>query len=146
MARLAERDQGPRLRATSTAQFAAEAPAINTIAEIKGTEKPNEYVVLSAHFDSWDGGSGATDNGTGTVIVMEAARILKAVYPNPKRTIIVGHWNSEEQGLNGSAAFAADHPETLIVVTADHETGGLALGEVTSPDGNRRLSAVCWAK
>jgi hypothetical protein len=130
VARLAERNQGPRLRATSTAQFTGEAQAINTIAEIKGTEKPNEYVVLSAHFDSWDGGSGATDNGTGTVIMMEAARILKAVYPNPKRTIVVGHWNSEEQGLNGSAAFAADHPDVVNGMQAlfnqDNGTGRIA--------------------
>jgi hypothetical protein len=69
--------------------------------------------MFSAHFDSWDGASGATDNGTGTLMMMEAMRILKKVYPNPKRTILVGHWNSEEQGLNGSRAFAEDHPEVL---------------------------------
>jgi Zn-dependent M28 family amino/carboxypeptidase len=83
--------------------------------------------VLSAHFDTWDGSSGATDNGTGTVIMMEAMRILKAVYPNPKRTIVVGHWNSEEQGLNGSGAFAADHPEVIkgaqAVFNQDNGTG-----------------------
>ena len=65
---------------------------------IKGTEKPDEYVMLSAHFDSWDGSSGATDNGTGTLMAMEAMRILKQAYPHPKRTIMVGHWASEEQG------------------------------------------------
>ena len=85
----------------------------NTIAEIKGTEKPDEYVLLSAHFDSWDGGTGATDNGTGTLVMMEAMRLLKKFYPNPKRTIIVGHWGSEEQGLNGSKSFAEDHPEIM---------------------------------
>ena len=77
---------------------------------IKGTEKPNEYIVLSAHFDSWDGASGATDNGTGTITMMEAMRILKKVYPNPKRTIIVGHWGSEEQGLNGSRGLRRGSP------------------------------------
>jgi hypothetical protein len=70
-------------------------------------------VILSAHFDSWDGSSGATDNGTGTLMAMEAMRILKQVYPNPRRTILVGHWASEEQGLNGSRAFANDHPEVM---------------------------------
>ncbi|HRP18649.1 MAG TPA: M20/M25/M40 family metallo-hydrolase, partial [Ginsengibacter sp.] len=88
-------------------------PTFNTIGEIKGTEKPNEYVLLSAHFDSWDGGTGATDNGTGTLTMMEAMRLLKKYYPNPKRTILVGHWGSEEQGLNGSRAFAEDHPEIM---------------------------------
>jgi hypothetical protein len=88
-------------------------PSFNTIAEIKGTEKPDEYVMLSAHFDSWDGGQGATDNGTGTLTMMEAMRMLKLFYPNPKRTILVGHWGSEEQGLNGSRAFVEDHPEIV---------------------------------
>ncbi|NCD70219.1 M20/M25/M40 family metallo-hydrolase [Mucilaginibacter agri] len=85
----------------------------NTIAEIKGTEKPDEYVMLSAHFDSWDGGTGATDNGTGTLTMMEAMRLLKKFYPHPKRTILVGHWGSEEEGLNGSRAFVEDHPEIV---------------------------------
>lgn len=88
-------------------------PTFNTIAQIKGTEKPNEYVLLSAHFDSWDGATGATDNGTGTLVMMEAMRLLKKFYPNPKRTILVGHWGSEEQGLNGSRAFVQDHPEIV---------------------------------
>jgi carboxypeptidase Q len=88
-------------------------PTFNTIAEIKGSEKPNEYVMLSAHFDSWDGGTGATDNGTGTLTMMEAMRLLKKFYPHPKRTILVGHWGSEEEGLNGSRAFVEDHPEIV---------------------------------
>ena len=54
--------------------------------------------MLSAHLDSWDAGSGATDNGTGTITMLEAMRILKTVYPHPKRTILVGHWSGEEQG------------------------------------------------
>jgi Zn-dependent M28 family amino/carboxypeptidase len=88
-------------------------PVFNTIAEIRGAERPDEYVMMSAHFDSWDGASGATDNGTGTVTMLEAMRILRQVYPNPKRTILVGHWSGEEQGLIGSRAFAADHPEVV---------------------------------
>ena len=58
-------------------------------------------------------GSGATDNGTGTITMLEAMRILRQVYPKPKRTIVVGHWSGEEQGLVGSRAFAADHPEIV---------------------------------
>ncbi|MEO5800463.1 MAG: M20/M25/M40 family metallo-hydrolase [Gemmatimonadales bacterium] len=111
--RLAENKMKPRLRLDLDAKLLGEVPAFNTIATIKGSEKPDEYVVLSAHFDSWDGSSGATDNGTGTLMAMEAMRILKQVYPHPKRTIIVGHWASEEQGLNGSRAFATDHPEVM---------------------------------
>jgi hypothetical protein len=125
--RLAENGQSPRVRVTAESEVTGEVPALNTIAEIRGSQLPNEYILLSAHFDSWDGGSGATDNGTGTVTMMEAMRILKAVYPNPKRTIIVGHWNSEEQGLNGSRAFAADHPDVVAglqaVFNQDNGTG-----------------------
>ena len=111
--RLADNDQSPKLRLRADARFTGERPTFNTIATIPGTEKPNEYVMLSAHFDSWDGGSGATDNASGTVLMMEVMRILKKIYPNPKRTILVGHWGGEEQGLNGSRAFAADHPEIV---------------------------------
>ena len=125
--RLAEQHQGPRLRLNATADFLGEQPVANVIAEIKGSTSPNEYIVLSAHYDSWDGGSGATDNGTGTITMLEALRILKKFYPNPKRTIIVGHWGGEEQGLNGSRAFVEDHPEVVKGVYAgwnqDNGTG-----------------------
>jgi carboxypeptidase Q len=113
LARLAEHHQHPRLRVNAQAEFLGEVPVYNVIAELRGRELPDEYVILSAHFDSWDGGSGATDNGTGTITMMEAMRILKAVYPNPRRTILVGHWSGEEQGLVGSRAFVADHPEIV---------------------------------
>ncbi|MGZ8411749.1 MAG: M20/M25/M40 family metallo-hydrolase [Gemmatirosa sp.] len=111
--RLADRGQGPVVRVRADAQFTGEVPTFNTVATIRGTEKPDEYVVLSAHLDSWDAGSGATDNATGTVIMAEAMRILAKAYPRPKRTIVVGHWTSEEQGLNGSRAYVEDHPEVV---------------------------------
>ncbi|HVZ78307.1 MAG TPA: M28 family peptidase [Gemmatimonadaceae bacterium] len=125
--RLAEHNQHPRLRVHADAEFEGTKPVFNTIAVIPGTEKPDEYVMLSAHFDSWDGGSGATDNGTGTITMLEAMRILKQVYPHPKRTIIVGHWGGEEEGLIGSTAFAADHPEIVkglqVLLNQDNGTG-----------------------
>jgi hypothetical protein len=125
--RLAEAGQGPVLRITAEAQFLEDSPTFNTIATIPGTERPNEYVLLSAHFDSWDSSSGATDNGTGTITMMEAMRILKLAYPQPKRTILVGHWSGEEQGLNGSRAFAKDHPEIVeglqVLLNQDNGTG-----------------------
>jgi carboxypeptidase Q len=111
--RLAANHQGPRLRVEAQAQDLGQVPVFNTIAEIRGSEKPDEYIVLSAHLDSWDGAQGATDNGTGTVIMLEAMRLLKNAYPHPKRTIIVGHWGAEEEGLIGSRAYAADHPEVV---------------------------------
>lgn len=111
--RLAEFGSKPKVKLVAESKDLGKVPTFNTIATIPGTEKPDEYVILSAHYDSWDGGTGATDNGTGSITMLEAARILKEVYPNPKRTIIVGLWGSEEQGLNGSGAYAADHPEVV---------------------------------
>jgi hypothetical protein len=113
VARLAERGQSPRIRLDAQAEFLGDVPAFNVVGRIPGTELPNEYVLLSAHLDSWDGASGATDNGTGTIMMMEAMRILRQTYPNPRRTILVGHWGGEEQGLIGSTAFAADNPEVI---------------------------------
>lgn len=125
--RLVEYGNNPKIKIVAESKDLGIADTYNTLAEIKGTEIPNEYVVLSAHFDSWDGGTGATDNGTGTIVMMEAMRILKKVYPNPKRTILVGHWGSEEQGLNGSRAFVEDHPEIVqniqAVFNQDNGTG-----------------------
>lgn len=111
--RMAENGDAPVLRAVAESRELGRVPTFNTIATIPGTEKPEEFIVLSAHFDSWDGGTGATDNGTGTLTMMEAARILKKVYPNPKRTIVIGLWGSEEQGLNGSRAYVEDHPDVV---------------------------------
>ncbi|UEG52235.1 M20/M25/M40 family metallo-hydrolase [Mucilaginibacter daejeonensis] len=111
--RLTESGMKPKISIHTESKELGVVPTYNTIAEVKGSSKANEYVMLSAHFDSWDGGTGATDNGTGTLTMMEAMRILKKVYPKPKRTILVGHWGSEEQGLNGSRAFVEDHPEIV---------------------------------
>jgi carboxypeptidase Q len=111
--RTTERNQGTRVRMNLDGELLGEQPIYNTIATVRGSQFPNEYVMLSAHFDSWDGASGATDNGTGTLVMLEAMRILRQAYPDPKRTIIVGHWTAEEHGLVGSRAFAEDHPEVV---------------------------------
>jgi carboxypeptidase Q len=125
--RLVENRQGPVIEVIVESQPLGEVPVFNVVGEIKGSQLPNEYVMLSAHFDSWDGGSGATDNGTGTITMMEAMRILKTVYPNPRRTILVGHWSGEEQGLNGSRGYVHDHPEIVTGLQAlfnqDNGTG-----------------------
>jgi hypothetical protein len=128
--RLTESGAKPRITLNLDAQLLGEQPVYNTVAMIRGSEKPDEYVVLSAHFDSWDGSSGATDNGTGTITMLEAMRILKQVYPKPKRTILVGHWIGEEEGEVGSRAFTEDHPEVLKGLQAlfnqDNGTGRIA--------------------
>jgi len=111
--RLTESGRRPRITMNLDAQLLGESPIYNTVAMIRGSEKPDEYIVLSSHFDSWDGSSGATDNGTGTLTMLEAMRILKQVYPHPKRTIVAGHWAGEEEGEVGSRAFTEDHPEVI---------------------------------
>ena len=111
--RLASNGQGPRVRIQAESEDLGTVPMFNTLAEIRGSELLDEYVMLSAHLDSWHGATGATDNATGTITMLEAMRLLKAAYPNPRRTILVGHWGGEEQGLIGSRAFSEDHPEIV---------------------------------
>lgn len=81
----------------------------DTIAEIPGTDKKDEVVMLGAHLDSWHTGTGATDNGAGTIVMMEAVRILKALDLKPRRTIRIGLWSGEEEGLLGSEWYVEHH-------------------------------------
>lgn len=95
-------------------------PVYNTIAEIRGTELPDEVVIVSAHMDSWNGpgSEGCTDNGTGTAVTLEAARILKIVNAKPKRTIRFIHWTGEEQGLLGSHGYVEKHKDEMSKISA----------------------------
>lgn len=81
----------------------------NTISEIAGTDKKDEVIMLGGHLDSWHSATGATDNAIGCAIMMEAARILKAIGVQPRRTIRVALWGGEEQGLLGSQAYVKEH-------------------------------------
>jgi carboxypeptidase Q len=81
----------------------------DTLAEIPGADKKDEVVMLGAHLDSWHTGTGATDNGAGSVVMMEAVRILKALGVKPRRTIRIGLWSGEEQGLFGSQWYVMHH-------------------------------------
>jgi carboxypeptidase Q len=83
--------------------------AYNTIAEIPGTDKKDEIVMVGAHLDSWHGGTGATDNAAGSAVTMEAMRILQALGVKPRRTIRIGLWAGEEEGLLGSRAYVSEH-------------------------------------
>jgi carboxypeptidase Q len=99
----------------------------NTIGEIKGSEKPDEVVILGAHLDSWDLGTGVTDNGTGSMVVLEAARAIAQSGVKPKRTIRFILFSGEEQGLLGSTAYAAQHAAEAdriqAVLVLDNGTG-----------------------
>ncbi|MBX3277880.1 MAG: M20/M25/M40 family metallo-hydrolase [Acidobacteria bacterium] len=83
--------------------------AYNTVAEIPGTDKKDELVMLGAHLDGWHSGTGATDNAAGSAVVMEAVRILKALGVQPRRTIRIALWSGEEQGLLGSRNYVSKH-------------------------------------
>ena len=97
----------------------------NTVGELPGTEKPNEFLVLGAHLDSWDLGQGTTDNGTGSCVVLESARLLAKSPEKPKRTIRFVLFTGEEEGLFGSQAYVAAHEKELpmMQVALVHDTG-----------------------
>ena len=97
----------------------------NTVGEITGAEKPDEVVILGAHLDSWDLGTGATDNGTGSMAVLEAARALQKLGLKPKRTIRFVLFSGEEQGLNGSKAYVQAHKDELGKISGAlvHDSG-----------------------
>jgi carboxypeptidase Q len=83
--------------------------SFNIVAEIPGTDKADEVVMLGAHFDSWHTGTGATDNAAGSAVMMEAMRILKATGLRMRRTVRIGLWSGEEEGLLGSRAYVTEH-------------------------------------
>src|SRR6476646_3397095 len=85
------------------------ATSYNTVAEIRGSDKADEVIMLGGHLDSWHAATGATDNAIGCTIMMEAARILKTLGVKPRRTIRVALWSGEEQGLLGSQAYVKEH-------------------------------------
>jgi 6-phosphogluconolactonase len=123
----------------------------NTIAEIKGSEKPDECVILGAHLDSWDLGTGTTDNGTGSSVVLEAARILAKSGVTPKRTIRFILFSGEEEGLFGSGAYVKQHKDELprISMCLVHDTGtgkvtglGLQQRQALKPIFDRELTSL----
>jgi carboxypeptidase Q len=126
--RLARRGEHSRLEVDISNSFTRDTlEQWNTVAEIRGSEKPDEVVLLGAHLDSWDLATGGTDNGTGAIAVLEAARILKASGARPKRTIRFALFSGEEEGLFGSQEYAIRHEKELdkfqAVVVLDNGTG-----------------------
>lgn len=107
--------------------FGDDLDAYNTLAEIPGTDKADEIVMVGAHLDSWHMGNGATDNAAGSVVMMEAMRILRALDLHPRRTVRIALWSGEEQGLLGSRAWVANNPGLHSKISAylnvDNGTG-----------------------
>jgi hypothetical protein len=110
LARMARLGENPVISINSDVRFIdGDSHAYNIIADIPGTDPKAGYVMAGAHFDSWVAGDGASDNGAGSVVVIEAARILRQLGIRPKRTIRFALWSGEEQGLYGSANYVQDH-------------------------------------
>jgi Zn-dependent M28 family amino/carboxypeptidase len=112
MVRILKKDLPVSLEIEIQAEFHAEdTMGYNVVAEIPGTDKAlkDEIVMLGGHFDTWHGGTGATDDGAGCAVAMEAVRILKAIGVQPRRTIRIALWDAEEQGLIGSREYVKNH-------------------------------------
>jgi carboxypeptidase Q len=116
--------------------------AFNTIAEIPGTDKKDEIVMLGGHLDSWQSATGATDNAVGCATMMEAARILKALGVTPRRTIRVALWSGEEQGLLGSQAYVKEHFGTFETPKQPEYSKLVAYLNIDSGTGRARGASV----
>jgi len=121
--RMNDRGDRPALRLRMEAKFLPDAESANVIAEVKGSEKPDEVVVIGGHFDSWDVGQGAHDDGGGCIVAWEAARLLKELGLRPRRTIRVVLYTNEENGLRGGNAYRDAHraeiPKHVFAIESD---------------------------
>ena len=111
-----------RMHLTLTPQKLPDATSYNVIADLKGSEHPDQIVVVSGHLDSWDLGTGAIDDGAGVVVAMEAAEILQKLHLHPKRTLRVIAWMDEETGGSGSQAYTKDYSAEFIRTVAAIES------------------------
>ena len=111
--RMTDRGNTIRLRLKMEAKFLPDADSFNVVGEIRGREKPDEVIVVGGHFDSWDVGTGSTDDGGGCVVTWEALRLMKKLNVRPRRTIRVVLWTNEENGLRGGNAYRDHYRDQL---------------------------------
>jgi carboxypeptidase Q len=111
--RMVERGTKVRLKLSMEAHFLPDADSANVVAEIRGRERPEELVVIGGHFDSWDVGTGSTDDGGGCVVTWEALRLMKKLNLRPRRTVRVVLWTNEENGGRGGLAYRDRHADEL---------------------------------
>jgi hypothetical protein len=142
IARLLEKKTPVRLRMSLKATTAdQDVDGLNIIGEIPGSNKKDELVMIGAHFDSWHTGTGATDNGAGSAVMIEVMRILKALNLKMDRTVRIGLWGGEEEGLFGSRAYVKEHfadPKTMQV-TSEH---GKLSGYFNLDNGSGKIRGV----
>jgi len=111
--RMQDRGQPVTVKLLMNARDLPDAPSRNVVAELRGSERPDEVVVFGGHIDSWDVGTGAMDDGGGVVAAWEAVRLMKALGLRPRRTVRVVGWTNEENGLRGGNAYRDQHRAEL---------------------------------
>jgi Zn-dependent M28 family amino/carboxypeptidase len=115
--------------------------SFNVVAELPGSDKKDEVVMLGAHLDSWTGGTGATDNAAGSAVAMEAIRILKVTGLTPRRTVRIALWSGEEEGLLGSKAYVKEHFADIETMSLKPEHAKLA-GYFNLDNGTGKIRGV----
>jgi len=140
--RLQARGTRIRVRLSMEARFEPDAQSYNVVAELRGRELPNEIVLVGGHFDSWDVGVGASDDGGGCVVTWEAARLMLKLGLRPRRTVRVVLFTNEENGLRGGNAYRDTHTAELashvMLLESDGGVFDPAGFGFTGPDGARR--------
>ncbi len=136
-----------RMRLVLTPQTLPDAPSFNVIGDLKGSEHPEQIVIISGHLDSWDLGTGAIDDGAGVAASMEAANVIQKLHFRPKRTIRVIAWMNEENGLMGGKTYAKDHEKEIANHFGAMETDGgaghpLGINYATKPEGKAFFEPV----
>lgn len=147
--RLYDRGDHPTLRLKMEAKFLPDAESANVIAEIKGSEKPDEVILVSGHFDSWDVGQGAHDDGGGCIIAWEAVRLLKELGLRPRRTIRVVLYTNEENGTRGGNAYRDAHraelPKHILAIESDsgaYRPEGFGLDATAPPQARANMLEI----
>jgi carboxypeptidase Q len=147
--RMNDRGDRPTLRLKMEAKFLPDAESANVIAELKGTERPDEIVLISGHYDSWDVGQGAHDDGGGCIVAWEAARLLKELGLRPRRTIRVVLYTNEENGLRGGNAYRDAHRAEIAkhVLAIESDSGvyrpeGFGLAATAPPQVRANLQEI----
>ncbi len=140
--------QGPvRMKLVLTPQTLPDVESANVIGDLKGSEHPEEMIVVSGHLDSWDLGTGAIDDGAGVAVSMEVANLIQKLHLKPKRTIRIIAWMNEENGSAGSKQYAKDHQNEMLNHFAAMETDGgadhpLGINIKAKPEVKKMLEPV----
>lgn len=147
--RMNDRDDRPTLRLRMGAKFLPDAESANVIAEITGSEKPDEIVLIGGHFDSWDVGQGAHDDGGGCIIAWETVRLLKELGLRPRRTIRAVLYTNEENGLRGGDAYRDSHRSELSkhILAIESDSGvyrpqGFGLAATATPLARSNMQEI----